>query len=41
MDFTISPLTGVASALAWHGFQVAVRRKPDRPVMRRDLSGLA
>jgi GNAT superfamily N-acetyltransferase len=29
---------GVASAFARHGFQVVARRKPDRPVMRRDLS---
>ena len=29
---------GVASAFARHGFQVIVRRKPDRPVMRRQLS---
>lgn len=28
---------GVASAFARHGFQVVTRRKPDRPVMRRDL----
>jgi GNAT superfamily N-acetyltransferase len=32
---------GVASAFARHGFQVIARRKPDRPVMRRDLSGPA
>jgi hypothetical protein len=29
---------GVASAFARHGFQVVLRRKPDRPVMRRQLS---
>jgi hypothetical protein len=29
---------GVASAFARHGFQVIARRKPDRPVMRRELS---
>jgi GNAT superfamily N-acetyltransferase len=29
---------GVASAFARHGFPVVARRKPDRPVMRRDLS---
>jgi GNAT superfamily N-acetyltransferase len=28
---------GVASAFARRGFQVLARRKPDRPVMRRDL----
>ena len=32
---------GVVSAFARHGFQVVVRRKPDRPVMRRDLRGPA
>jgi len=32
---------GTASAFARHGFRVLTRRKPDRPVMRRDLSGLA
>ena len=30
---------GVASTFARHGFQVVVRRKPDRPVMRRGLDG--
>jgi GNAT superfamily N-acetyltransferase len=30
---------GVASAFARHGFQVVARRKPDRPVMRRNLGG--
>jgi GNAT superfamily N-acetyltransferase len=30
---------GVASAFARHGFHVLARRKPDRPVMRRDLQG--
>jgi GNAT superfamily N-acetyltransferase len=30
---------GVASAFARHGFRVLARRKPDRPVMRRDLRG--
>jgi GNAT superfamily N-acetyltransferase len=29
---------GVASAFARHGFRVILRRKPDRPVMRRQLS---
>lgn len=29
---------GVASAFSRHGFQVILRRKPDRPVMRRQLS---
>jgi GNAT superfamily N-acetyltransferase len=29
---------GVASVFARHGFQVIVQRKPDRPVMRRQLS---
>jgi GNAT superfamily N-acetyltransferase len=29
---------GVASAFVRHGFQVILRRKPDRPVMRRQLS---
>ena len=28
----------VASAFARHGFRVVARRRPDRPVMRRDLS---
>jgi hypothetical protein len=32
---------GVASAFARHGFQVLARRKPDRPVMRRNFSGPA
>jgi len=32
---------GVASAFARHGFRVVARRNPDRPVMRRDLSGPA
>jgi GNAT superfamily N-acetyltransferase len=32
---------GVASAFTRHGFQVIARRKPDRPVMRRDLTGPA
>jgi GNAT superfamily N-acetyltransferase len=32
---------GTASAFARHGFTVVARRKPDRPVMRRSLSGLA
>jgi hypothetical protein len=32
---------GTASAFARHGFQVVAWRKPDRPVMRRDLSGPA
>jgi GNAT superfamily N-acetyltransferase len=29
---------GVASAFARHGFRVIARRKPDRPVMRRELT---
>ncbi len=29
---------GTASAFSRHGFAVVARRKPDRPVMRRDLS---
>jgi hypothetical protein len=29
---------GIASAFAVHGFQVVLRRRPDRPVMRRQLS---
>jgi GNAT superfamily N-acetyltransferase len=32
---------GVASAFARHGFRVVLRRKPDRPVMRRQLRGEA
>jgi GNAT superfamily N-acetyltransferase len=28
---------GVASTFARHGFEVVARRKPDRPIMRRDL----
>jgi GNAT superfamily N-acetyltransferase len=32
---------GVASAFARHGFQVVARRKPDRPVMRKRLTGPA
>ena len=32
---------GTASVFARHGFRVVARRKPDRPVMRRDLSGPA
>jgi GNAT superfamily N-acetyltransferase len=30
---------GVASAFARHGFGVVARRKPDRPIMRRSLTG--
>jgi GNAT superfamily N-acetyltransferase len=30
--------TGTASVFAEHGFRVVARRRPDRPVMRRDLS---
>jgi GNAT superfamily N-acetyltransferase len=30
--------SGIASTFARHGFQVIARRKPDRPVMRRQLS---
>jgi GNAT superfamily N-acetyltransferase len=29
---------GTASAFARHGFEVVARRKPDRPMMRRNLS---
>jgi GNAT superfamily N-acetyltransferase len=29
---------GTASAFARHGFEVAARRKPDRPIMRRGLA---
>ena len=36
---TTNLFPGVASAFARHGFRVVARRKPDRPVMRRDLSG--
>ena len=36
---TANLFPGVASAFARHGFRVVARRKPDRPVMRRDLSG--
>jgi GNAT superfamily N-acetyltransferase len=32
---------GVASSFARHGFEVVARRKPDRPVMRKVLSGRA
>jgi GNAT superfamily N-acetyltransferase len=32
---------GVAATFARHGFQVVARRKPDRPVMRKALSGRA
>ncbi len=32
---------GVAAAFARHGFQVVARRKPDRPVMRRVITGRA
>jgi GNAT superfamily N-acetyltransferase len=28
---------GTASAFARHGFEVVARRKPDRPMMRRNL----
>ena len=35
---TANLFPGVASAFARHGFRVVARRKPDRPVMRRDLS---
>jgi hypothetical protein len=30
---------GVAAEFARHGFDVVARRKPDRPIMRRTLSG--
>jgi GNAT superfamily N-acetyltransferase len=30
---------GVASVFARHGFEVVARRKPDRPVMRRETGG--
>ena len=36
---TTNTFPGVASAFTRHGFQEVARRKPDRPVMRRDLSG--
>ena len=36
---TTNVFPGVASAFTRHGFQEVARRKPDRPVMRRDLSG--
>jgi GNAT superfamily N-acetyltransferase len=32
---------GIASVFARHGFRVVARRRPDRPVMRRGLSGPA
>ena len=32
---------GTAAVFARHGFQVVARRKPDRPVMRRNLSASA
>jgi len=32
---------GVASAFARHGFRVVARRKPDRPVMRKNLGASA
>jgi GNAT superfamily N-acetyltransferase len=35
---TTNLFPGVASVFARHGFRVVARRKPDRPVMRRDLS---
>jgi GNAT superfamily N-acetyltransferase len=43
VDTTVSGHTrnlfpGVASAFAQNGFRVILRRKPDRPVMRRQLS---
>ena len=38
---TTNLFPGVASAFARHGFEVVARRKPDRPVMRRGLSGPA
>ena len=34
---TRNAFTGTAAAFARHGFRVVARRKPDRPVMRRDL----
>ena len=36
---TTNVFPGVASAFTRHGFQEVARRKPDRPVMRRYLSG--
>ena len=38
---TTNLFPGVVSAFERHGFQVAARRKPDRPVMRRDLRAAA
>ena len=38
---TTNLFPGVASAFARHGFGVVARRKPDRPVMRRDLRAAA
>ncbi len=35
---TVNLFTGTAAAFAEHGFRVVARRRPDRPVMRRDLS---
>ena len=35
---TRNAFTGTAAAFARHGFRVVARRKPDRPVMRRDLA---
>jgi GNAT superfamily N-acetyltransferase len=40
-DHTRNLFPGVASAFARHGFGVVARRKPDRPVMRRDLNAPA
>ncbi|HEY3952705.1 MAG TPA: hypothetical protein VGM53_04970 [Streptosporangiaceae bacterium] len=45
MEFTAVPghtrnmFPGVASAFTRHGFGVLARHKPDRPVMRRELTG--
>ena len=36
---TTNLFPGIAAVFARHGFEVVARRKPDRPVMRRDLSG--
>jgi GNAT superfamily N-acetyltransferase len=38
---TTNLFPGVVSAFARHGFGVAARRTPDRPVMRRDLRAAA
>jgi GNAT superfamily N-acetyltransferase len=37
---TLNVYTGIASAFARAGFKTILRRKPYRPVMRRDLKGV-